>query len=152
MKRWTLLGLATLAMGMALVGCSQEAQQKYGEAGDASKEAAAKTGEAVSTDAKKTGEAVAAGAENAAENVKNAADNAKEGVDAAGMTGKVKSAIVSASDLDSSDINVDTVDKKIMLKGSVPTEAEKKKAEMLAKGIAGKDYTVDDQLVVKPKS
>ena len=64
----------------------------------------------------------------------------------------VKSAIIADKDIDSGAIDVDTFqDKKVVvLRGSVPTEAQKQKAGMIAKDNA-KSYTIDNQLAVVPK-
>jgi len=61
----------------------------------------------------------------------------------------VKSAIIADKTIDSGAIDVDTYqDKKVVvLRGSVPTEAQKQKAEQIARDNA-KGYTVDNRLVV----
>lgn len=158
-KMKTKILISALAAAALLGGCTQQARDQYDAAGSDVSKAAEHTGAAVSTDAKNTGQAVAAGAENAAATAKaageKAAADAKEAgakaaqaTDNAAMTGKVKTAITSASDLNVADLNVDTTGKTITLKGSVPTADQKKRADQIAKGIAGKDYTVDDQLTV----
>lgn len=147
MKNWITLSLAAvLAVGLA--GCTQEARQKYDAAGEKLEQGVEKTGEAVATDAKETGEAVQQGVENAGEAIEDAAADTKQAADNSLMTGKVKNAILTANDLEAKDLNVDTVDKKIVLRGSVPTEEQKKRAEQIAKTQAGNDYTVDNQLTV----
>ena len=64
----------------------------------------------------------------------------------------VKTAIIADKTIDSGAIDVDTYqDKKVVvLRGSVPTQAQKDKAEMIAKDNA-KSYTIDNQLAVVPK-
>jgi predicted small secreted protein len=64
----------------------------------------------------------------------------------------VKSAILADKTIDAGAIDVDTFqDKKVVvLRGSVPTEAQKQKAGMIAKDNA-KSYTIDNQLAVVPK-
>jgi osmotically-inducible protein OsmY len=64
----------------------------------------------------------------------------------------VKSAIIADNTIDSGAIDVDTYqDKKVVvLRGSVPTEAQKQKAAMIAKDNAS-GYTIDNQLAVVPK-
>jgi osmotically-inducible protein OsmY len=61
----------------------------------------------------------------------------------------VKSAIIADKTIDSGAIDVDTYqDKKVVvLRGSVPTEAQKQKAEQIARDNA-KGYTVENRLVV----
>ena len=63
----------------------------------------------------------------------------------------VKSAIIADKTIDSGAIDVDTYqDKKlVVLRGSVPTEAQKQKAGMIAKDNAS-SYTIDNRLVVAP--
>jgi osmotically-inducible protein OsmY len=64
----------------------------------------------------------------------------------------VKTAIIADKTIDSGAIDVDTYqDKKVVvLRGSVPTEAQKQKAGMIAKDNAS-SYTIDNQLAVVPK-
>jgi osmotically-inducible protein OsmY len=63
----------------------------------------------------------------------------------------VKTAIIADKTIDSGAIDVDTYqDKKlVVLRGSVPTEAQKQRAEQIAKDNA-KGYTVENRLVVTP--
>lgn len=63
----------------------------------------------------------------------------------------VKTAIIADKTIDSGAIDVDTYqDKKVVvLRGSVPTQEQKQKAEMIARDNA-KGYTVDNRLVVAP--
>jgi osmotically-inducible protein OsmY len=65
----------------------------------------------------------------------------------------VKSAIIADTTIDSGAINVDTfADKKlIVIRGSVPTEAQKAKATEIAHKNA-EGYKIDNQLAVVPKS
>lgn len=137
MKKLTLVGLAAAILSLGLTGCTQEAREKYDQAGDAMAKGTEKTGEAISTDAKATGEAIKDGAQEAGQAVENS-----------GMTGQVRLALSNAHNLKIDDLNVDTIDKKIVLKGSVATEEDKKQAGDLAKATAGGDYTLDNQLVV----
>ena len=63
----------------------------------------------------------------------------------------VKTAIVADKTIDSGAIDVDTYqDKKlVVLRGSVPTEAQKQRAEQIARENAS-GYRIDNQLVVAP--
>jgi osmotically-inducible protein OsmY len=63
----------------------------------------------------------------------------------------VKTAIIADKSIDSGAIDVDTYqDKKVVvLRGSVPTEAQKQRAEQIARDNA-KGYTVENRLVVAP--
>jgi osmotically-inducible protein OsmY len=63
----------------------------------------------------------------------------------------VKTAIIADKTIDSGAIDVDTYqDKKlVVLRGSVPTEAQKAKAEQIARDNA-KGYTIENKLAVVP--
>ncbi|MGE3467084.1 MAG: BON domain-containing protein [Pyrinomonadaceae bacterium] len=63
---------------------------------------------------------------------------------------KTRAALAAEDDLRDSTINVDVVDDKITLKGTVATAAQKSKAETVAKGIEGQKG-VTNQLTVRPK-
>ena len=64
----------------------------------------------------------------------------------------VKTALIADKDIDSGAIDVDTYqDKKlVVIRGSVPTEAQKLKAAMIAQDSA-MGYRIDNQLAVVPK-
>src|SRR5918993_775102 len=70
----------------------------------------------------------------------------------AAETVDVKTAIIADKTIDSGAIDVDTYqDKKVVvLRGSVPTQAQKQKAEQIARENAS-SYTIDNQLAVVPK-
>jgi len=151
MNKRILISATAAIFGLFLVGCTPEARDKYDAAGDNLAAGAAKTGDAMATDAAKTGQAVEKGAEAAGEAVKNTAENTAKLADNGQTTLAVKNAILTSKGLESSNLNVDTKDKQIILRGSVPTEDQKKQAETIAKGIAGKEYTVTNQLTIAPK-
>lgn len=149
---------ALLGVGI-LSGCSQEAREKYDAAGEKASEATKQTGDAMATDAAKTGEAVKEGAEKTgqavantaeagAQAVKNTAENTAKAVDNGQTTLAVKNALLTAKDLKTANLNVDTKDKQVILRGSVPTEDQKKRAEEIAKGLVGAGFTVTNQLTV----
>jgi osmotically-inducible protein OsmY len=83
--------------------------------------------------------------------VEDTKDNAAA-VRGAAETVDVKTAIIADKTIDSGAIDVDTYqDKKVVvLRGSVPTEAQKQKAGKIAKDNAS-SYTIDNQLAVVPK-
>ena len=116
---------AIFSLGL-LAGCSQEAKEDLDTAGDSMAKAADKTGEAIKADAENAGDAMG---------------------DAA-VTGKVKTALIGAEGIDAEHINVDTVGKTVMLKGTVDSEAAKSKAAQIAQDQAGSEYTVENQLTV----
>ena len=63
----------------------------------------------------------------------------------------VKTALIADKTIDSGAIDVDTYQEKklVVLRGSVPTEAQKIKAEQIARDNA-KGYTIENRLVVAP--
>jgi osmotically-inducible protein OsmY len=124
----TLMTTALVAIFAAALmgGCSQEAKEDYSQAGDNLGQAAEKIGEG----AKKDASQAAATAEDTT------------------MTGKVKGALMSADGVDSKGIDVDTRDKVVHLKGTVPTEDQKAKAEQIATNQVGTDFTVSNELTV----
>ncbi len=146
----TLLSFGALA-ALLLAGCSQEAKEDMSQAGASAGQAsqklgdaASKTGEAVATDTKKAGETIAKEGDAAVQATKDAAANVAD----ATMTPKVKQALLSASGLETKDINVETANNTITLKGSVPDAKQKKQAEDATKALAGDKYKVVNQLTV----
>jgi len=68
-------------------------------------------------------------------------------VDDAGVTAKVKAALMSESGVDGGKINVDTFNGRVTLKGEVPNQGQVDKAGQVARGVEGvKD--VDNRLSV----
>jgi osmotically-inducible protein OsmY len=82
--------------------------------------------------------------------VEDTKDNAAA-VRGAAETVDVKTAIIADKTIDSGAIDVDTYqDKKVVvLRGSVPTEAQKQRAEQIARENAT-GYTIENRLVVAP--
>jgi osmotically-inducible protein OsmY len=124
-------------MGFGLSGCTPQAREQYSEAGQKAGEATKDTGKAMATDAKVTGEVV-----------KDAAEETKKALDNTAVTGRLRTAITAAADIKIKDLNVDTVEKKIILKGTVASEADKDKIQKLAEGAKPNEYTVDNQLQI----
>ncbi len=120
---------AIFSLGL-LAGCSQEAKENLDAAGDNMAKAGDKMGE----------------------DMKDGAMNAGDAAGNAALTGKIKSALMGAEGVDSEHINVDTMGKTVILKGSVDTATAKTKAEQIAKDQAGAEYTVNNQLSVGPAS
>lgn len=97
---------------------------------------------------------LAAGAAGCAQTAQGVVTDTKE--NAAAVRGgletmDVKTAIIADKTIDSGAIDVDTFqDKKlVVIRGSVPTEAQKAKAEQIARDRA-KGYTIQNQLAVVP--
>lgn len=134
--------VSACALSALLVGCSQESQEKYGEAGQQIKQAAKNTGEAIEKDTKVATEATKAAAQTAQQSFEKSAANDVL------TTGKVKAALMATKDLNSKGINVETANGKVVLKGAVPTDAQKALASQVAADRAGDKYKVDNQLTV----
>ena len=94
----------------------------------------------------------AAGCAHTAQGLKHDTEANAAAVRGAAETVDVKTAIIADKEIDSGAIDVDTYqDKKlVVLRGSVPTEAQKQKAEQIARDHA-KSYRIDNQLAVVPK-
>lgn len=127
----TLTAAATLSL--ATVACDDTAR---GAAKDA-REAAADAQAATAGARERAGDAASSGA---------------SAVGAAAETVDVKTALMADSTVDATDINVDTVKetKTVVLKGSVPTEAQRTQAGLIAQREAV-GYRIDNQLVVKSR-
>lgn len=68
------------------------------------------------------------------------------------ITTKVKLALITTEDVSANKVNVDTVDGKVTLHGTVGTAAEKAKAEQVARGIEGTRDVRNLLQVVKPSA
>ena len=84
----------------------------------------------------------------AGEAVEDAAEKSAVAAAAAEMTVQVKTALLGAENLEVRDLNVDTVEKTVYLKGEVASAEAKSRAESIAKGITGDEYTVVNELGV----
>ena len=140
-------------MSISVLGCTQQQADTVAEktenaaetAGQATENAAEAAGQATENAAETAGQAT----ENAAEGIGKAAEKGGDTVSNAGVTAKIKNALLLSTIIDStkSHINVDTTDTQVILKGDVMTPAESKEAEKIAKANAG-NRTVDNQLHV----
>jgi len=63
--------------------------------------------------------------------------SAGQTVDDAGVTAKVKAALIAESGVDGTKINVDTFNGRVTLKGEVPNKGQVDKAAQVARGIEG---------------
>lgn len=86
----------------------------------------------------------------AADTVADKTKKAGDVIDDGWITTKVKSKILAEDVLRESEINVDTMNNVVVLKGTVPTEAARAKAMEIARATDGVKNVVD-QLVVVPK-
>lgn len=142
---------ATMAFAFAGVACDNTAdgvKRDTAEATDKARDAS----DAAKAEAKdEAAEARAEGRE-AADDARRTAGKAGSAIDAAGETIDVKTALMADDTVDADDINVDTFHetKTVVLKGSVPTAAQKTAAGRIAAREA-EGYKIDNQLVVKPQ-
>jgi osmotically-inducible protein OsmY len=132
---------AALAFAVGSAACDNTARGVRQDANEAA------------SDANKASRDAKAEAKDEANDAKRAAGEAGAAIDAAKETIDVKTALMSDSTVDASDINVDTFHetKTVVLKGSVPTAAQKTEAATIAAREA-EGYKIDNQLVVKPRS
>jgi osmotically-inducible protein OsmY len=142
---------AALAFAVGAAACDDTARGARQDAAEAKAEADKKAAEAKAEAREEAAEAKAEGRETA-DDARRAANNAGSAIDAAKETIDVKSALMADASVDASDINVDTFHetKTVMLKGSVPTAAQKTEAGNIATREAP-GYRVDNQLIVKPR-
>jgi len=85
--------------------------------------------------------------------IKQTAAQAQKGISDGSITLKVKTAMGASDRLDTGDINVDTVNRVVHLKGTVPDAAQKTLAERIAHDTVGSDVTIMSHLAIRsPKS
>ncbi len=98
-----------------------------------------------------TQEEVSKGAQSALDKTKQVVDSGWKSVQKStaqmSETAKIKNA-VGSSDVDTSNVSVNTIGKTVYMIGNVPTQAMKDKADKIAKDIIDKDYTLEDNLKV----
>jgi hyperosmotically inducible protein len=116
------------------------------DASSADKDAVDKTKGAVDTAAEKTGKAVATAGEKSKEGVQKASSEVTD----AYILSRVNSKFVGVDVLKDSNINVDSDNQVVTLKGTVPSEAARARAIALAKETEGVKRVVD-RLTVAPK-
>lgn len=144
--------IAAFAFAVSTAACdntSRGVQQDAAEAKRGAKDAAAEA----KPEAKEEGAEAKAEGREAASDAKQAAGKAGAAIDAVTETIDVKTALMADATVDASDINVDTFHetKTVVLKGSVPTAAQRTEAGQIAAREA-EGYKVENQLAVKPRS
>jgi osmotically-inducible protein OsmY len=125
---------AALAAGLALAACEKSDQQKLkADAKDAwkdTREAASNTAENVKRETKEaTGEAGKA--------LKQAGETTGQIVEDAAITAKVKAALLAEKNVRSRDVEVETFQGKVVLKGHVPDRAQVDLAVKVARSVEG---------------
>jgi len=156
---------AAFSVALFAAGCTPEARQDVGQAGQNINQAAEKSAQGTAEAVGKAGEKMEAGTQKAAEATKEGAQQVGEAVGGAAkqvgkpmqMTPTVKGALVANKQIDASTLNVDTDvnAKTVTIKGTQPT-AEKKAlvTQVAAKAVKDADptYKVVNQVTVPPKS
>jgi len=140
--------LGVFALSMASVACRNTAEGVKQDAAEAKRDAAQATAE-TKDKAERVGDRAAEAAREASDKVGGVLENAGRAGDAAMETFDVKAALMADRRVDASGINVDTdhVTKTVVLKGHVPTTAQRTAAEEIAK-IKAVGYRVDNQLTI----
>jgi hyperosmotically inducible protein len=117
--------------------------------GEKTKEVAKTTGEKTKEVAKTTGEKTKEGAEVVGDKTKQAVSKTGEVITDGWITTRVHSNFVGEDTLNGSDINVDTANHVVTLKGTVKSEAGRARAIALAKKVEGVNRVIDHLTVVK---
>ena len=128
LSTFTTVGL--LGTALALSACDRAGQQN---AGNTTRDATA----AISDTAKEAGNDIA-----------RVGSKVGDKVDDAVITSSVKTELAKDADLSALQINVDTADGRVALKGAAPSTAAREKATSLAQSVKGVSG-VDNQLVVQ---
>ena len=81
-------------------------------------------------------------------NMKKAAEKTEEVTANAELTASIKSALIASKQVDTSNIDVDSQDGVVFLRGSVKDETQKELAEKIAKNTAPEGATVKNELAV----
>jgi len=113
------------------------------------KDAAKTTGEKSKEAGKSAGETAKRGAETAGDKTAQAVSKSGEAITDAWITTKVHSSFVGEDSLKGSDINVDTNNHVVTLKGTVKSEAGRARAVAVAKNVEGVNRVVDNLTIAK---
>jgi hyperosmotically inducible periplasmic protein len=139
-------GDATIAAGEA----GREVKDAAHGAKEKTKQAAHETKEDAKESARDTKAAAKESAREASGETRETAGTAGQAVSDGWITTKVKSSFVGVDVLDGSDIDVDTNDHVVTLRGTVPSAAARAKAVSLAKQVEGVQ-SVKDELTIGAK-
>jgi hyperosmotically inducible protein len=129
---------------------SKEVKGTAGDAAEKTKDTAAAVGEKTKDGAEKVGKKTKDGAEKVGETTKEGLSKTGEVITDAWITSRVHSKFIGEDLLKDSDINVDTKDHVVTLRGTVPSAAAKSRAISEAKEVEGVKSVVD-HLTVGPK-
>lgn len=136
--RPTLVALAALAL---CAGCDRETQQAVDKAGAEFKREAKETGADIKREAQEAGAEVKRALGEVGETTGQALSDAA-------ITTKVKAALHAEKDIKSRDIDVDTFQGKVVIKGTVPDRAQADHAAKIAAGVDGV-RAVENRLAVQ---
>jgi hyperosmotically inducible protein len=128
----------------------EEVKGTTGRAVEKSKDGAEKVGEKTKDGAEKVGEKTKDGAEKVGEKTKDGLSKTGEVITDAWITSRVHSKFIGEDLLKDSDINVDTKDHVVTLRGTVVSQAAKTRAITEAREVEGVKSVVD-HLTVGPK-
>lgn len=121
----------------------QKVDRAIAKTEQAAAEAKAKTESAMAA----AGASIKEAAQKAEAAGKNMADKAEDKLDDASITAAVKAALAKDADLNSLQLNVDTVKGAVLLKGAAPNTAARDRATSIAKAVKGVT-SVNNQLTV----
>ncbi len=157
MKKMSMTSMFAVLLTTSLLGaCSDRTERKAEEARDEAAAAARKSGDAAESASRDAGGAIRQAGSSASEATREAASavggavaNAGRAADAAVETLDVKTALIADSRIDASNVNVDTdhVKKVVVLKGRVPTAAQRTTAGEIATAKAV-GYRVQNDLAI----
>jgi osmotically-inducible protein OsmY len=140
----TASGVAATASA-ALDKAADNIKEAAGEAKDKMATAADSAGDKASASAGTAGDKIAAAAAATKEKAGELAADAKDLVGDAAVTARVKTTLAADAKLSAMDINVDTKDGVVTLKGTAPDAAARNRATEVVKGLKGVTK-VDNQL------
>jgi hyperosmotically inducible protein len=129
---------------------SKNLKSSVGTAGTKTKEGAEKVAEKTKDGAQKVGEKTKEGAQKVGEKTKEGLSKTGEAITDAWITSRVHSKFIGEDLLKDSDINVDTNDHVVTLKGTVMSQSARARAVAQAKEVEGV-HRVVDQLTIGPK-
>lgn len=133
----------------------EESREAAAEAREESREAAAaadRAGDRAAQESREIGTSAERAGDRIASESREATSSVGATLDAAAQTMQIKTALIDADDLDAGAIDVDTngTTKTVVLRGHVPTAAQKAAAERIAKSKAP-DYRVVNNIEVRAK-
>lgn len=127
---WVVLALAVAAGCKVSVETDPEAVQKAQQAGEVAKEAASQAAERVR------------------EGAERGVDSASKATTQGMNTAAIRAALANRRDLSTKDVTIETIEKTVYMRGSVPTQRDRFWVEEVARAVAGPDYDLMNELQV----